>query len=279
VVVDTAPTGHTLRLLALPRLAGEWLDALDAVEARHRTVVVALSGAPAPDEASRALERLRADLDTLRSRFVDPAHTRFLLVSTSEPVVREETRRLRSALAEQRVSVAGLVLNRAGPGDEDELEPGVGGIRVPALREDPRGTAGLRAFAARVGTDAAPPDPERAGSGARIRVGEPWVAPPGRRLYLVGGKGGVGKSTLASALAARLAGEGGAPVLLFSTDPAGSLGEVWETAVGSEARQAPGVPGLHRGRLPHRKRAAGDRAHAGARPAGGGRADGAGRRG
>ncbi|MDQ3557177.1 MAG: ArsA family ATPase, partial [Gemmatimonadota bacterium] len=116
VVVDTAPTGHTLRLLALPRLAGEWLDALDAVEARHRTVVVALSGAPAPDEASRALERLRADLDTLRSRFVDPAHTRFLLVSTSEPVVREETRRLRSALAEQRVSVAGLVLNRAGPG-------------------------------------------------------------------------------------------------------------------------------------------------------------------
>jgi arsenite-transporting ATPase len=68
--------------------------------------------------------------------------------------------------------------------------------------------------------------------------------PTDRRLYLVGGKGGVGKTTAASAVAARLAEEGRWPVLLMSTDPAGSLGDVWETEVGTDAAEAPGAPGV-----------------------------------
>ncbi len=49
---------------------------------------------------------------------------------------------------------------------------------------------------------------------------------------------------MASAVAARLAEEGRAPVLLMSTDPAGSLGDVWEAAVGTVAAEAPGAPGV-----------------------------------
>jgi len=38
IMVDTAPTGHTLRLLTMPRLIRKWLDALDALLAKHRYI-------------------------------------------------------------------------------------------------------------------------------------------------------------------------------------------------------------------------------------------------
>ena len=45
VVVDTAPWGHTLRLLEMPDLIGRWLQALDALLAKHRYMKKLYSGA------------------------------------------------------------------------------------------------------------------------------------------------------------------------------------------------------------------------------------------
>src|SRR5688500_13064235 len=55
VVVDTAPTGHTLRLLDLPRLARGWLAGLEAMEEKHRMVALGLTGAYRPDETAALL--------------------------------------------------------------------------------------------------------------------------------------------------------------------------------------------------------------------------------
>ncbi|WP_345795381.1 ArsA-related P-loop ATPase [Corynebacterium meridianum] len=52
-----------------------------------------------------------------------------------------------------------------------------------------------------------------------------------RRVVFFGGKGGVGKTTLASATAAALTGHG-RRVLLVSTDPAHNLGHLWDTRIG-----------------------------------------------
>lgn len=66
----------------------------------------------------------------------------------------------------------------------------------------------------------------------------------GRRLIFLGGKGGVGKTTLASALAAGFA-DGGRRVLLASTDPAHNLGHIWRRDVGPRpVRLAAGLDGL-----------------------------------
>ena len=63
----------------------------------------------------------------------------------------------------------------------------------------------------------------------------------GRRILFVGGKGGVGKTTIASALALTLA-KAGERVLLVSTDPAHSLGDLLDARLGDAAREV--VPGL-----------------------------------
>jgi len=63
-----------------------------------------------------------------------------------------------------------------------------------------------------------------------------------RRLLFVGGKGGVGKTTVASALGI-VAAESGRSCLLVSTDPAHSLGDIFGERVGE--RETPLAPGLH----------------------------------
>jgi arsenite-transporting ATPase len=66
----------------------------------------------------------------------------------------------------------------------------------------------------------------------------------GRRIIYVGGKGGVGKTTVAAAVALRFADQG-KRVLVVSTDPAHSLGDVFKTEIGSRPRElAPGLRGL-----------------------------------
>ena len=64
----------------------------------------------------------------------------------------------------------------------------------------------------------------------------------GHSILFVGGKGGVGKSTTAASLAVHLA-DSGEKILLASTDPAHSLGDLFETSVGDRKREI--VPGLH----------------------------------
>jgi arsenite-transporting ATPase len=284
VVVDTAPTGHTLRLLDLPRVAAGWIAALEAMEARHRAVALSLAGAYRPDAAALDLASLRADVERLASLLADPARTRFVLVTTPEPVVVPETRRYLAALRERGVAVGSVVVNRVAEGDESAgVDLGITGVGVPVvgiplLAEEPVGLGALRGLAPHLPAPTAtplPPAPSPAtGEGehdtaeredrqhgdspppARGRVaalrppggglvlGAPWFVPTDRRLYVVGGKGGVGKSTVASAVAARLAEEGRGPVLLMSTDPAGSLGDVWDVEVGAEVAEAPGALGV-----------------------------------
>ena len=64
----------------------------------------------------------------------------------------------------------------------------------------------------------------------------------GRSILFVGGKGGVGKSTTAGALAVGMA-EAGERVLLVSTDPAHSLADLFGTSIGDTEREI--LPGLH----------------------------------
>ena len=74
-------------------------------------------------------------------------------------------------------------------------------------------------------------------SAARLPLAE-------RRVIFVGGKGGVGKTTVAASVALRLA-DAGRRALVVSTDPAHSLGDVFDVAIGDRRRElAPNLEGL-----------------------------------
>jgi arsenite-transporting ATPase len=70
----------------------------------------------------------------------------------------------------------------------------------------------------------------------RPEEGTCWSPPEGVRLLLFGGKGGVGKTTCAAACALHLA-RGGKRVLLLSTDPAHSLGDVLDVTLADQPRE------------------------------------------
>jgi arsenite/tail-anchored protein-transporting ATPase len=119
VVVDTAPTGHTLRLLALPAVLTAWVEGL----ARQREKVAGfermarnLAGDDPGPDADPILGRLRerrARLRAAASRFRDDA--RFWLVVTPERLAVAETVRASEALAGAGLTIGGLLVNRVLP--------------------------------------------------------------------------------------------------------------------------------------------------------------------
>ncbi|HEU4632163.1 MAG TPA: ArsA family ATPase [Gemmatimonadaceae bacterium] len=250
LVLDTAPTGHTLRLLALPRLAGEWTAALERLEARPRAVARAFGATTLPedDAVRRLLTTLRDDVARVAARLGDAGHTRVVLVTTSEPAVEAETRRYADALGPLGVALGAIVVNRvSGDGDAARRKwtaLGVPIVPIPELPHDPRGAEALRALAGAGVGPTAGGAPAAAAPGARLCIGEAYAPPSDRGLYVVAGKGGVGKSTVASALALRLAEPEDARVLLLSVDPAGSLSDIWGVRVGTTAVVAPDAPRL-----------------------------------
>jgi arsenite-transporting ATPase len=86
VILDTAPTGHTLRLLELPDFLDNLLAVFATFQAKHREVVQSLTGAYRPDEADAFLARLQSELEGGKARLTDPESTAAWLVLIPEPL-------------------------------------------------------------------------------------------------------------------------------------------------------------------------------------------------
>jgi len=98
VVVDSAPTGETLRLLSFPEMLGWWMRRLFPIERRVvsavRPVLKPLINIPIPgEEVLDAVEQLFPQLDKMRTILTDPAKTSIRLVLNPEKMVIKETQR------------------------------------------------------------------------------------------------------------------------------------------------------------------------------------------
>lgn len=119
IVLDTAPTGHTLQLLRMPEAITTWIQAL----VRHRRAILeidrgaeqTLEAAAAADPVLAALERRHERLAQLRRIMTDRSRTSFVFVMIPERLAIEETARAAEQLADTGVDVAGLVVNRVLP--------------------------------------------------------------------------------------------------------------------------------------------------------------------
>ena len=111
IIFDTAPTGHTLRLIRMPELMEAWIRALS----RSRQ---AMRGIEQDDKTDPVMISLSARLEGLRefrARLLSPRVSAFILVLVAERLPIEETARAIEQLNDAGVTIGGLVVNRILP--------------------------------------------------------------------------------------------------------------------------------------------------------------------
>lgn len=232
VVFDTAPTGHTLRLLELP---SAWTGFLDD-NVGGTSCLGPLSG----------LGEQRALYQAARHALADGDQTLLVLVTRPEPAALKEAERSQVELqalgiARQRLVING-VFQATEPGDPlaralqdrgeqalQDMPPGLARLPRQEIPLMPFGLVGLDALRALAGTTPPPPPPAFV-KGPRFATLDsllPAIEAGGRGLIFTMGKGGVGKTTVAATVATTLARRGHA-VHLSTTDPAAHIAEAVE---------------------------------------------------
>jgi arsenite-transporting ATPase len=111
VIFDTAPTGHTLRLVKMPELMDAWIRALT----RSRRAMLGVEGDDKEDPILVSLKDRFERLQGLRARLMSGRTSAFVLVLIPERLPIEETARALTQLDETGVKVGGLVVNRVLP--------------------------------------------------------------------------------------------------------------------------------------------------------------------
>lgn len=115
VVVDTAPTGHTVRLLALPEAMDTMMGRVLAMRERLQDVmsgVTGIFGGADAAEAPPGLVELRDQIERLQAVLQDPATTDFRLVVVPETMSVDESGRLLEDLSNAGIPVETVVVNR-----------------------------------------------------------------------------------------------------------------------------------------------------------------------
>jgi arsenite-transporting ATPase len=116
IVFDTAPTGHTLRLVKMPELMDAWIRALT----RSRRAMLGVEGDDKEDPILASLRDRFDRLQALRARLMSGRTTAFVLVLIPERLPIEETARALTQLDETGVKVGGLVVNRVLPAETSD---------------------------------------------------------------------------------------------------------------------------------------------------------------
>lgn len=241
IVFDTAPTGHTLRLLSLP---SAWSDFI-ATSENGANCLGPLSGLDAQQEEYAETVRILSDADL----------TTVVLVARPEESALREAARAGGELAELGIANQRLVVNGvfSEESEGDSVAEALLSRQRDALAAIPESLADTPKYSVPlVASNLTGLDALRVLSGSKeaAEVGETFADIPadelpgdldslingieadGSGVVMTMGKGGVGKTTLAAAIAVSLAGRGH-KVHLSTTDPAAHL----DDALGGKAAQ------------------------------------------
>ncbi len=255
VIFDTAPTGHTIRLLELP---AEWSRSIDAASAGSGQTCLGPAAAiqHAKHKYGRALSAMRQS-----------AQTRFVFVLHPEAISIKETRRAIDELIKLDIENFSLIINGIIP-DEGMQNPLFAARfemqahylmqiesnfpyskqRMTLLADEIKGVEKLRqvgkvffdgetALQMDEAVDVQLQDESFASPLDFVRA---QVQPNGhRRTVFFAGKGGVGK-TIASCITAVWLARQGHKTLLLTTDTAAHLGDVLDTLVGDKVNSVSG---------------------------------------
>lgn len=133
LIFDTAPSGHTARLLALPEIMSAWTEGL--LQRRNKAerfgaAIRSLDGDDDPESSRGAhrdrrirqvLTQRRLRFEKLRELVTDPKQCSFVVVLTAERLPVLESAELYAELLRLGVDVGGFVVNRLSPTDQGEF--------------------------------------------------------------------------------------------------------------------------------------------------------------
>jgi len=124
VVFDTAPTGHTLRLLSLPDYLDSFVGKIIKMRIRFGGFFKSLKGlfgggSDAEDNSLETLESLKKIITKARIELADDAKTEFIPVTIPTLMALYETERLITALKEYSIPVEHLIINQLIPPSKD----------------------------------------------------------------------------------------------------------------------------------------------------------------
>lgn len=119
-VLDTAPTGHALRLLSMPDVLESWIGALARLRYRYREVVYHMAREEADCPQDDFLFTMKRTIKRMKALLKDPRRSRFVLVTTPEALAVEESARLLEHLKRFGIPVRSVVVNGLLP-EEGEI--------------------------------------------------------------------------------------------------------------------------------------------------------------
>jgi len=269
VILDTAPTGHTIRLLALPEQMEKWVQIMDMMMEKHRYMSKHFTGKYRKDECDGFLEEQGRDVERVKLLLKDAQVTEFIPVTIPEPMSIYETEKLIACLKDYGISVKNVIVNqlareegcafcKSRKRDQEEFVGEINNkfasynlIRVPLFPFEVRGIEKLTDYAEILsgGDHQYPPTP------SVESFSEVFPATTANmsdllqkdvQFILIGGKGGVGKTSIAAATALRMAKDNpDKKVLAFSTDPAHGLSDSFGYPIGDKVTPVKGVGNLH----------------------------------
>lgn len=264
IIIDTAPTGHTLRFLTFPDFLDKFLEQalklrekLNSARGMIGNVTKMFMGwdkdvdvNAALENASKKVAAYREKMIQLSDLFRDPERAEFVVVTIPTVLAVAETKRLVQRLWDDGIWVRHVVINQILPiGNEDTISSYLSQIRkgqtreiafateqiadefglnisiVPRFDTEVRGVFGLQALAA-----TAFQEKRKAWYGSLFDPENRASNDNDSQFVFVGGKGGVGKTSMSATLAVKLASEG-FKTLVISTDPAHSLGDALQLSL------------------------------------------------
>lgn len=112
IIADTAPTGHTLRLLELPDFLSMLVETLNLLEDKHRLLMQSLVGEANDDAQHRVLDKLTRQADSLFDRLHDSLWTGVYAVTLAEHLSLAETERFARKLVGLGLYFKGIFVNQ-----------------------------------------------------------------------------------------------------------------------------------------------------------------------
>jgi len=251
VIIDTAPTGHTLRLLAFPEFLDGFLGKIVKLRSKIQGILNTFKGffsdggenvTARTEEAISKLENFKNQMNQLRQLFHNSESTEFVIVTIATHLAVAESSRLLTSLQKEKISVNNLIINQL-------LSPDISEAYINRLNSNQQhGVEEIEKWCSTKYPDITVSkvpyfDMEVIGISALKYMGktafscfsdfneaEKTQAEP--KFVILGGKGGVGKTSSASSLAVTFA-EQGLNTVIVSTDPAHSVGDAFQTDLSS----------------------------------------------